>query len=256
MFEINRKIEIITKIPFFSFVIKDFFNQNFYEKLQIDLKEVEQDLDFFKVSNVKKYNITSEMDEYHDFISKKPSFKKLHHIVFKSDFAKEFINYFLLNCIKSNLDKPLSLLKLIKPKYFSQQKGISTKDFFLTKIKTNIQYSFIGNEGLIKPHVDSNRKLLSLMLYFPEYENSDLSFDKEKEIGTSFWNSDFKNTKNLHFEHSEITKKFKMNKMFKNTFDKNNLYGFIKNNYSWHSVEKISVHDKYYRKSININFLY
>ena len=46
-----------------------------------------------------------------------------------------------------------------------------------------------------------------------------------------------------------------MNKMFKNMFDKNNLYGFVKNNYSWHS-RKISVHDKYYRKSININFLY
>ena len=256
MFEINKKIEIITKFPFYSFVIKDFFNEDFYKKLQIDLKEIEQDLDFFKVSNVKKYNITSEMDEYQTFISKKPSFKELDHIVFNSNFAKEFINYFLLNCIKSNLDRPVSLLKLIKPKYFSQKKGISIKDIFLTRIKTNLQYSFMGNEGLIKPHVDSNRKLLSLMLYFPEYENSDLLFNKEKEIGTSFWNSNFKNIKNLHLEPNEIAKKFKMKKMFKNIFDKNNLYGFIKNNYSWHSVEKISVHDKYYRKSININFLY
>lgn len=256
MFEINKKIQIITTSPFYSFVIKDFLNEDFYKKLQIDLKEIEQDLNFFKESNVRKYNITSEMKEYNNFINKKTSFKELDRIVFKNDFAKEFINYFILNCIKSNRDKPISLIKLIKPKYFSQKRGISIKDIFLTKIKTNIQYSFIGNGGLIKPHVDSNRKLISLMLYFPEYNVSDIFFNKEKEIGTTFWDSNFKNMKNLHLEHDEINKKYKMKKMFFNTFDKNNLYGFIKNNYSWHSVERIAMHKKYYRKSININFLY
>ena len=256
MFKKNKKIEIITKSPFFSFVIKDFFNQDFYKELQIDLKDIERDSNFFKISNVKKYNITNTMDNYNDFINRKSSFKKLHQIVFRSEFAKEFINYFLLNCIKSNLDRPLSILKLIKPKYFSQQKGISIKDIFLTKIKTNIQYSFMGNEGLIKPHVDGNSKLLSLMLYFPEYENSDLLFEKEKKLGTCFWNSNFKNKKNLHVDFDEMIEKFEMKKLYHNTFDQNNLYGFIKNNYSWHSVEKISMHDKYYRKSININFLY
>ena len=256
MFEINKKIKIITASPFFSFVIKDFLSQDLYKKIQTDIKEVEQDLEFFRISNVKKFNITSEMNEYHDFINKKASFKELHQIVFKKDFAKEFLNYFLLNCIKSNLDRPFSILKLIKPKYFSQQKNITIKDIFLTKIKTNIQYSFMGNGGLIKPHVDSNRKLMSLMLYFPEYTNSDVLFEKEKEIGTSFWNSNFKNKENLHLETNEIMKKFKMKKIFSNTFDQNNLYGFIKNNYSWHSVEKINIDEKYFRKSININFLY
>ena len=94
MFEINKKIEIITKFPFYIFVIKDFFNEDFYKKLQIDLKEIEQDLDFFKVSNVKKYNITSEMDEYQTFIGKKPSFKELDHIVFNSNFAKSLLIIF------------------------------------------------------------------------------------------------------------------------------------------------------------------
>ena len=42
------------------------------------------------------------MVEYQSFIGKKPSFKELDYIVFKSSFAEEFINYFL-NCIKSNL---------------------------------------------------------------------------------------------------------------------------------------------------------
>tara|TARA_B100001248_G_C27309794_1_gene421331 strand:+ start:194 stop:964 length:771 start_codon:yes stop_codon:yes gene_type:complete len=256
MFEINKKIQIITKSPFYSFVIKDFLNHDLYKKLQTDIKEVENDLDYFKISNVKKYNVTSEMSEYNDFINKKASFKELHQIVFKSGFAKKFVNYFLLNCIKSNLDRPISILKLVKPKYFSQQNSISIKDIFLTKIKTNIQYSFMGNEGLIKPHVDSNRKLLSLMLYFPEYKNSDVLFEKEKQIGTSFWHSNFKNKKNLHLEYDQITKKFKMKKIFNNIFDQNNLYGFIKNNYSWHSVDKINIHEKYFRKSININFLY
>ena len=146
---INKKIEIITKKPFFSFVIKNFFEESFYNELRTEIKEVEQDLSSFRVSNIKKFNITSEMDDYYNFINKKNSLKELHHIVFKSNFAKDFLNYFILNCIKSNLDRPTSFLKLIKPKYFSQQKGISIKDIFLTKIKTNIQYSFMGNEGLI-----------------------------------------------------------------------------------------------------------
>ena len=66
MFKKNKKIEIITKSPFFSFVIKDFFNQDFYKELQIDLKDIERDSNFFKISNVKKYNITNTMDNYHD----------------------------------------------------------------------------------------------------------------------------------------------------------------------------------------------
>lgn len=39
-------------------------------------------------------------------------------------------------------------------------------------------------------------------------------------------------------------------------FEGNKLVGFIKNSYSWHSVEPKNIHDNYIRKSININFYF
>ena len=33
------------------------------------------------------------------------------------------------------------------------------------------------------------------------------------------------------------------------------LFGFIKNELSWHEVEKINIHPDYIRKSINLNYL-
>ena len=44
---------------------------------------------------------------------------------------------------------------------------------------------------------------------------------------------------------------------YKSNFDRNNLYGFIKSKYSWHSVSRINFGNKNYsRKSININFYF
>ena len=50
------------------------------------------------------------------------------------------------------------------------------------------------NGGEIVPHTDSGEKLLSLMLYFPDYEN-DKSEKKfwEKNYGTQFWKSNKQN---------------------------------------------------------------
>ena len=44
--------------------------------------------------------------------------------------------------------------------------------------------------------------------------------------------------------------------LYKADFLRNYLVGFIKNKYSWHSVEPINVHEGYVRKSININVYY
>jgi len=47
--------------------------------------------------------------------------------------------------------------------------------------------------------------------------------------------------------------KKKKSKILKVPFKKKNLYGFIKNNLSWHYVNEINVDQSYIRKSININ---
>ena len=114
------------------------------------------------------------------------------------------------------------------------------------------------NMSYIVPHTDSGEKLLSLMIYFPEYENLDSKFySKEINYGTSFWDSKINNFNNVHQEGS-LRDNFKQNsqKLLRPKFTGNKLIGFLKNPYSWHSVEPIDVHDNYIRKSININFYF
>ena len=89
------------------------------------------------------------------------------------------------------------------------------------------------------------------MLYFPS------SNDNEEKLGTCFWSSKINNFQNIH-QNNEKEFKFKEKNelIHKTNFDKNNLYGFVKNNKSWHSVDEIEMQDDYVRKSININFYF
>jgi len=124
--------------------------------------------------------------------------------------------------------------------------------FINSNIFLDYEYSFIKNNGQIVPHVDALRKYQSLMLYFPDSIFDDYSY------GTSFWESDEKNWDNIHIENEEDRKNFKKkNKIIYQTpFEANCLYGFLRNDFSWYSVEPKNINQNYIRKSININFYY
>ena len=62
------------------------------------------------------------------------------------------------------------------------------------------------------------------------------------------------NFDNLHQYDEESFKKDKL--IYKTPFEDNVLYGFIKNQKSWHSVDKINFNENYVRKSLNINFYF
>ena len=132
----------------------------------------------------------------------------------------------------------------------NQQKTITklneilhSKDFF---------YFMIKNKGSMWPHVDAQRKYASLMLYFPDED------EKEIEYGTTFWESNTPNFSNKHIIDQDKVNNFKNeNKvLYKFPFVPNCMYGFIRNNFSWHTVEPIDVSSNYIRKSINIYFIY
>ena len=77
-----------------------------------------------------------------------------------------------------------------------------------------------------------------------------------KRCGYSFWDSKIKNLNNYHLTdvNDEIKFKNKNKILTKIPFEKFHLYGFIRNEYSWHSVESFNMNTEYIRKSININF--
>jgi len=86
------------------------------------------------------------------------------------------------------------------------------------------------------------------MLYFPDDE-SDLNY------GTSFIATKKKNF-STHIRNIKDLLNEKSSKiLYKTMFKKNTLYGFIRNNQSWHFVEKQNIREEYTRKSININFI-
>ena len=88
------------------------------------------------------------------------------------------------------------------------------------------------------------------MIYFPENENDEIN------NGTTFWNSKIKNFGNKHINNQKDLDLFlkQSNKIYETPFEKNVVYGFIKNSNSWHSVNTINLYPEYIRKSININF--
>ena len=81
---------------------------------------------------------------------------------------------------------------------------------------------------------------------------------KDKDYGTSFWKSNDFNYNNKHLVEKKELEKFKLkNKIFyKTPFESNCLYGFIRNDLSWHSVEPLDIYSNYVRKSINIYINY
>ena len=129
--------------------------------------------------------------------------------------------------------------------------GRFRKNRLFNDISVGIQISYIFNGGKIVPHTDSISKLLSILYYFP-----DNTVSNEEDFGTVLYNTEKKNFNNEHLDNERDELEFKKSSkiIYKTKFnDKNIVYGFIKNDRSWHAVDKISTKEDYCRKSININ---
>ena len=107
------------------------------------------------------------------------------------------------------------------------------------------------NNAFLLPHTDKESKLISLMLYFPSQDLENLN------IGTTFYNSKYKNFNNKHFfsnvEDNILFYEKNLDETITFPFKKKNLYAFIKSDLSWHAVKKLEIPDNEVRRSININ---
>ena len=261
MNDFSKKIVNLKTEPFLIFKIDNFFDYNFY----LDIKKL---FDNYKI-NIKKLNVNDNFGKGSIDASllsfnnenQKKIFAKLNSIIFN----KEFFNFFVKKVYFLNIKNQKNNFRKIKYLRYpilntndarfigpGPKKENSILDFLFSKISVRYAFSYIKNEGGIVPHVDAVRKYLSLMLYFPD--------DNEKEIeyGTTFWKSNSPNFTNKHIEDKNRADEFKLeNKiLYKSPFVSNCLYGFLRTDYSWHTVEPVNISPNYIRKSININFLY
>jgi hypothetical protein len=278
----NKKIIKYPVKDISIFEVDHFLNDNLYFKLKNNFNNfLECDFQSKNFLNKKnsKYCFNSRMAIYHEIKKNFPEVNEIDEMIKSYEFYTFFFKNFFLELLKSKKTNFIQFLRLLKiPKNYSlndenefkseldihghekisHKKGIFRLfDIFYNKIEVTAEYSYILNGGKIVPHTDDVDKIFSLMLYFPEYENDNNQNLKknEKQIGTVFWKSNEKNFKNIHKEG-----------ILQNEFEKNNseilslpfvgkkLYGFIKNDVSWHSVKKINLKNDYIRKSININF--
>ena len=246
----NKNIKIIQSKPFTVFKCENFLKQDHYEEIRNNFPKHEDVLNLY-TNKISSGSVSfSSRSKYYELLTKHRSLRKLHNIIMGDDFLNFFYKYFFSQFIKSRFKNPIQLIRLLRPYKRKEINNKSLIRYFINSVEVTIQYSFIPNCNFLNPHTDSQGKLLSLMLYFPDGVNKN-----EVNYGTQFWNS---NLKSFHSNHQigDLANEFKKNytKTFKSLFEKNVLYGFVRNNQSWHSVEPIFISDSYVRKSININF--
>ena len=236
----NKEVKLVSNKKIYIFKIKNFFDDGLIE-------EIDQTFPVNKKSDLKlNFGKSSYLTNKSKVIEGSQHLKKFFDIVSSKEFFDFFTKKFFF---KAAFQQDfLRMVKYLRMPKLNNKKSVF--DFLFSKLRVDCEFSSIKNMGGIVPHVDGNRKYLSLMLYFPDKKYNDIQY------GTTFWNSNVKNYSNTHLTDFDQALNFKKNNqvLLKTPFEKNVLYGFIKNNKSWHSVEPLNVSESYIRRSININF--
>ena len=199
---------------------------------------------------IKKKTISSGSETFEKILKTNLHFKKFFLNFSNNNNLYSLYFRLLPYFIYSRKNKIIDVIKLLRfPRFHFKE---FKKNIFFNDVSVGFQISYIENGGKIVPHTDSISKLLSLMVYFP-----DNSEENEEDFGTVFYRYNKVNYNNKHLEDEEDLIDFKRNAkiIYKSPFQSiNKIYGFIKTDKSWHSVDEINASSNYLRKSININF--
>ena len=223
----------------FIFKIENFLDREEYFQLYNNFPPTPD-----KQNNFSKNFYNSKDKNFSDIINLNSTYIKFNNLIISKEFRDFFIKSLFIKILKYKLSYKKYLFKFLFNK-------------ILNNIEVTYQFSYMPNSSFLNPHVDSNNKILSLMLYFPDpIDNTVKDFEKKQNIiGTSFYNYPHDN-----FGNEEINDLYKINNFYKESkkilttkFEPFVLYGFIKTSKSWHAVEKFDISQNYVRKSVNIN---
>ena len=245
---LNYKVDFPYNDKFTIFKIDNFLDIESYEFIKNNFPQI--NFNEFK-NSFNKYSLKNKEDQYKNLIKNNNNFLKIHNFFLSKEFNNFFLKKLFFKMLKSRLKDIKYFLRLLKIKNFNSFKN----SYFFSNLETKIEYSFLTNHAEINPHTDSIKKLISLMLYFPD-DRFDES--KQKNFGTEFWSTSMNNYYNKHLNNDfhKIQFREKNKLVYKTSFEKYHLYGFIRNDLSWHSVDNILMDKEYLRKSININIYY
>lgn len=246
------------ELPYF--VIENFFENSLYKNLSktYPIYYVQEKL--YRNENLKSASINFKNSEdvnfLKDFLSKNSNWRQVKNYFFSDEFkmnVREFIN---------RLELPKANNKM--------------KNFKLEDVETTINFTCSKTGFELAPHTDAKQKIIALVIYFADedwlekWEGGTKFFipkslrDAEKFIKRMSFNRferlipfNYLGLKNCHIRenyHNEFNKIF--SKFIIEKFEKNKLVGFIKTNYTFHSVPKLCSPINRFRKSllVNLNF--
>ena len=250
------EINFIQKKPFYIFTIENFLDDSEYQIIENNFPDDE--IDKIKTDSGFKKGFDSRDEVFKSLKNKNLAIEILEKKFdekFCTDLIKKLKKELLFSRFNnlSDLTNLKNLYSIIrKPKIVSKEiKKNFIQKFLYSHFQRLITFSYMYKGSFLHPHTDQKSKLLSLMLYFPSKNL------ENKKIGTTFYNSKLKNFYNditgLFDEKNKTTFKENLEETITFPFKKNNLYCFIKSEFSWHSVKKLDIPIDEVRKSVLIN---
>ena len=253
----NLNFEFIKNNSTSIFTMKNFVNDDYYNNLNNNFTDFNPK-NLIK-NNHGKYSLHSRTKEYDRIVFSNNILTTFHNLIFNENFMKGVYNILRYKILSSNKENLIRMLKHIRIKkfIFTKKDHNHFLDFLISKIRIELEFSFMINQAKIVPHVDSIKEIFSLLLYFPTFDIKNPMHTIEKEYGTTFWESKSYNYTNRHLISDEDEQTFKQKNLvfFKSPFIRNFCCGFVRNDKSWHTVEPLNIKEDYIRRSININFL-
>ena len=265
MFNINN-IKIFNK-PYRMFILDDFINEKFFIKLREQvikrvIKCLEKKNKKLRYETVERYDTSKkkgeiivsggggQRDEY-------DSIENMYNLFNEDYHFKEFFSEFTNTAINKKFYRllvPFSFQNFIsfRPlKIHKEKSNISIWDFIIYR-NCHVKYKlsiYKSNTGLHQ-HRDHNNKIISLLLYFGFTD-----FINRGGLGTQVYsitkgNEEWNSTAPSSLDYYE-------NKKLKRELDispnPNRIFGFVKNNKSWHAVNPIDLPMNVSRICLQIN---
>ena len=170
MIQLNH-VKYHNKYPFIVFEFPEFIDENIFNILKNTFPN--PSLETFKNDSDGKFSFYSDSEHFANLI--------------KNVKVNDFFNYLESKNFTNNLIKILFKDILISSFNFKVLYKLLTAIILKkNEFRIQIQYSYIINGGFIVPHLDGRKKLISLMLYFPEEMENKIVSEKEKNSGTYF----------------------------------------------------------------------
>ena len=269
MFEdlLTKKYEVryLDKKNTYIFEIPNFLSDEQYKSIYENLPNIQENEaveineifhDKSNAHNSKVFVNELNKEKYNKYIVENPVLKELMETFRSPALNNFFLKKFFFQILHSRIHDKKTFIKLLLRKNQSVKNKSESllNKLFYNQIHTTFELAYMYHSSQAIPHTDGIKKVLSLMLYFPDKE---LSENQINNLGTTFYKSNNFNLLNDKIQTYEESEKFKgqNSKLLTLPFKKKKLYGFIKSHPSLHSVEPLKIKADFVRKNFNINLL-